>query len=77
MLFIWGGALLVIGGLLYTARQAIWRGRLSEAGTARSGVRSDTLEPRERSRGFQFKANWPGIALIGLGAILLLAGAVI
>jgi hypothetical protein len=76
LLLIWVGALLVIGGVLFTAAQAIWRGRLSEART-RTGGRIDTLEPsaRDRSGGFALKTNWPGLALIGLGFILLLVGA--
>ncbi len=35
------------------------------------------MEPtsRERIGGFGLKANWPGVALIALGFILLLIGA--
>ena len=77
ILFIWTGALLFIGGVLFTAAQALWRGRLSEARQARPGTTSGTLEPPpgERSSGFGLKANWPGLAMLALGAILLLAGA--
>ena len=76
MLFIWVGALLIVGGLVYTARQAIQRGRLSEARPAAPGSRTDTLEPRVRNTtGFGLKANWPGLALIAAGALLLLVGA--
>jgi hypothetical protein len=38
-------------------------------------VAGDTLEPRERGGGFGLATNWPGLALIALGAILLLVGA--
>ena len=76
MLIIWLGALLVLGGVLFLAAQAIWRGRLSER-RSRSAPAGDTLEPRERGRGFALATNWPGLVLIALGAILLLlAGAV-
>ena len=77
MLFIWGGALLVGSGILYTAWQALRRGRLSEVRPAAPGFRGDTLEPRGRNTGFGLKASWPGLALIAFGAILLLAGAAI
>lgn len=77
VLLIWVGALLFVGGLLFTAAQAIWRGRLSDAGQSRPGAASDTLEPQERGSGFGLKANWPGLALIALGSILLLAGAAV
>ena len=75
MALVWIGALLVVGGVVFTAAQAIWKGRLSDARPTRSGVASDTLEPQPRSSGFGLKANWPGLALIALGAVLLLAGA--
>ncbi len=74
MLFVWGGALLIVLGVLYTARQAIQRGRLSDARPTRPGAASDTLEPSGRTTGFGLKANWPGLALIVFGALLLLAG---
>ena len=77
MLFIWLGALLVGGGVLFTAAQALWRGRLSAARQPRTGLASDTLEPPDRASGFGLKANWPGLALIALGSLLLLMGAVI
>ena len=74
ILTIWAGAFLVICGLLFTAAKALGRGRLSEARSlpAQDG---QTLEPRARSSGFQLSANWPGLALIGLGGLLLLTGA--
>jgi len=71
------GALLVVAGVVFTAGKALWRGRLSEPRTSRSGVASGTLEPRETGSGFGLRSNWPGLALIALGALLLLAGAVV
>ena len=63
------GALLVLGGILYMARTAIWRGSLSRPAR-------DTLEPPRRGVGFLgFGANWPGILLMAIGAILLVSGA--
>ena len=76
MLVIWLGALLIISGVLFMAAQAIWRGRLSMK-RPRPAAAGDTLEPPERGGGFGLGTNWPGFALIALGAILLLAGAVI
>lgn len=66
------GALLVLGGILYTARTAIWRGPLSRPYSSRP-VR-DTLEPLRRGMGFLgFETNWPGILLMAIGAILLVS----
>ena len=75
MLFIWLGALFVLGGLLFMAYQPIWRGRLSDAKRKSSELPHDTLEPRRPGAGFGLKANWPGLLLIVLGAILLLSSA--
>lgn len=82
MLVIWLGALLVLGGLVFMMAQPIWRGRLSEARRRRtsSAVPRDTLEPhtlepRRPGAGFSLRANWPGLVLIVLGGILLLASA--
>jgi len=68
------GALLVLGGILYMARSAIWRGPLSGPESFRP-VR-DTLEPPRRSMRFLgLGTNWPGILLMAVGAVLLVAGA--
>jgi hypothetical protein len=68
------GALLVLGGVLYMARSAIWRGSLSGPGSSRP-VRG-TLEPPRRGLGFLgLGPNWPGILLMAIGAILLVSGA--
>jgi hypothetical protein len=74
MAVIFIGALLVIGGSLVMAYTAIYRGRLSGASRRASIVESTTLEPRGRSAAFDPKANWPGIALIALGIVLLFVG---
>jgi membrane-bound ClpP family serine protease len=57
------GAILIIIGLVFTAFQGIWRGRFNREG------RSFGL------KGFGVKANWPGLVLIVVGALLLLAQA--
>jgi hypothetical protein len=82
MLVIWLGALFVVVGLVFMMAQPIWRGRLSEARRRRtsSAVPRDTLEPhtlepRRPGAGFSLRANWPGLVLIVLGGILLLASA--
>jgi hypothetical protein len=63
------GALLVFGGILYIVRATIWRGSLSRPA-------GDTLEPTRRGVGFLgIGANWPGILLMAIGAVLLLSGA--
>jgi sulfite exporter TauE/SafE len=68
------GALLVLGGILYMARTAIWRGPLS--GPDSSGPVRDTLEPPRRSvRFLGLGTNWPGILLMAIGAVLLVSGA--
>ena len=68
------GALLVLGGILYMARSGIWRGPLSGPESSRP-VR-ETLEPPRRSMRFLGLAtNWPGILLMAVGAVLLVAGA--
>ena len=76
MVLVWIGALLVVGGVVFTAMQAIWRGRLSGPQRSPSGLARDTLEPTNPAGGFSLKANWPGLALIAFGALLLLVGAV-
>ena len=74
------GTLFVLGGLLFIVAQPIWRGRLSDARRTSSAVPRDTLEPhtlepRRPGAGFGLKASWPGLVLIVLGGILLVAEA--
>ncbi len=74
MPIIWLGALLVIGGVVFTADRAIREGRFSGR-RPRSAVTVDTLEPRQQGGGLGLAAYWPGFGMIALGAVLLLAGA--
>jgi hypothetical protein len=68
------GALLVLCGLLYMVRTAIWRGPLSGRDSSRP-IRG-TLEPLQRSvRFLGLGTNWPGILLMAIGAVLLVSGA--
>ena len=77
MTLIWLGVLLVFGGMLHLAFQPIWRGRLVvEVGFAPSDP-ATPLEPTRPAAGFGIKSNWPGIALVALGAAFLLAAAAI
>ncbi len=72
---VWIGALLILGGVVFMAAQPLLRGRLSGGKRLPSGRSSDTLEPQRPAGGFGIKSNWPGFALVGLGAVLLLVGA--
>jgi len=72
---IWLGALLVLVGVLFMVAQPLWRGRLSEQRSRSAVADTDTLEPRRPGAGFGIATNWPGLALVVLGAILLLVGA--
>lgn len=68
------GALLIFGGLLYMARATIWRGPLS--GRDSTGQVRGTLEPPRRGLGFLgLSANWPGVLLMAIGAMLMASGA--
>ena len=68
--FVWLGALLTIVGLLYLVKQVIWQGPLSGPIRRRPPA---TLEPRVGV--FGFARYWPGLALMALGGLILLAGA--
>lgn len=74
MTVVFVGALLVFGGVLFLAYEAIWQGRLSGASRRDSIVKSTTLEPQGRSAAFDPRANWLGFALIAVGTVLLLVG---
>jgi hypothetical protein len=70
------GALLFACGIVYTAVAAMRRGRMSDPRS--NDTASETLEPRHRGLGFLgWKANWPGIVMLVLGAMLLLAPVVL
>jgi hypothetical protein len=70
---IWVGALLVLGGLLTLAAPPVWRRHVSGR-QPRPRLGRDTLEPREPWVDIDPEEDWPGIALVVMGAILLLAG---
>lgn len=74
VLLIWLGALLVIAGVVQTALQPMLRGRLSGRGVS-AGAGRETLEPTQPARGFSLRSNWPGLAMIAVGAVVLLLGA--
>jgi hypothetical protein len=68
------GALLLVGGLVYMARAAIHRGRMSDPAANQNDAGKRTLEPGHRGLGFLgWRANWPGIVLAALGGFLLLS----
>jgi hypothetical protein len=75
MLLVLVGALAIIAGLVSTAAQPLWRARLSRWRASRSGA-GGTLEPAHPGRGLGLRSNWPGLALIGLGTVLMLAAAI-
>ncbi len=60
---VWLGVVLIFGGILFSAAQAAWRGRFSRADRSFTGS------------GLGLRSNWPGLLLIALGIILLLARA--
>jgi hypothetical protein len=67
------GAMLIVGGLIYLAATAIYRGRMSNP----NPNPRETLEPgRAGLRFLGFAANWPGLLLVVLGgAVMLLPAA--
>ncbi|UXN60205.1 hypothetical protein [Phyllobacterium zundukense] len=65
------GALFVVCGLLYMAGATVYRGRMSEPHS--SNNESAGLEPRHRGLRFLgLKANWPGLVVAAVGAVMLL-----
>jgi hypothetical protein len=68
------GALLVFGGLVFLMAQPIWQGRLSAVRHTPAAPEEPTLEPSRPGAGFSLKQNWPGLALMAFGGLLLLAG---
>ena len=76
MTIFWLGALLIVVGVVLTAVPPILQGRLSRVRRVDTTARpSNTLEPARPAKGLDPGTNWPGLALIGIGIILLLAGA--
>ena len=77
MLIIWIGSLLFICGILFMARTAILRGDMSSPQASTRDHANATLEPDRRSLRFLgVSANWPGIVLVVVGALMMLWGAV-
>ncbi|CAN7566204.1 hypothetical protein LJR219_004104 [Phenylobacterium sp. LjRoot219] len=68
------GAMFVIVGVAMAAVRTAGWGRLSQPNTQASD-RLTTLEPTGRGRRLSFKPDLPGLGLVALGAVLLLAGA--
>jgi hypothetical protein len=71
MVLISVGALALILGFVQVVLQPLRRGRLS-GGQRRS---TSSLEPRQPARGFGLRATWPGLVLIAVGGVLLVAAA--
>ena len=63
MVLILVGAALIFAGIVWLAGHAIWSGRFKREGrTFTAG-------------GFGLGSNWPGLAMVALGAILMLVTA--
>lgn len=75
MLLVWAGAILIIAGVAVAAIRTAQRGRLSQVRARTPDQHPDTLEPTGEGRQLSFKADLPGLILIGVGAVLLLVGA--
>jgi drug/metabolite transporter (DMT)-like permease len=72
---LWIGAFLVVCGILLMARTAIFRDELSDPHASPDEPGGVTLEPHRRGLRFLgLKANWPGVLLMAIGALLLLIG---
>jgi hypothetical protein len=70
------GSILFILGLLYLFREALVRRRLSDPHRTNDTNATPALEPR--GQGVRFLGlgrNWPGLAMMVVGAILLISGA--
>ena len=63
MLLIMIGALSILGGIVWMAGHAIWSGRF------RRESRTWT------AAGFGLGSNWPGLAMVAVGALLMLVTA--
>ena len=78
MFIIWLGAFLVVCGLICMVYETLRRGRLSGTQRPTPSVEDGTLEPRRHGVGFLGLAgNWPGLALMGAGFLLMLLGALL
>ena len=75
MTYIWIGALLFIAGVVITAVPPIWQARMSRPRQLNTGRAGATLEPERPAKGLGIRSNWPGLAMIVVGAALMLFGA--
>lgn len=66
------GVLLLVSGIILAATRTASRGKLSDPHATGASRRSYTLEPRGRGNRLSVKADLPGLALVALGALLLL-----
>ena len=73
MVYILFGALLFIVGITFIVVQPL-KGRLSGASSTGPTPQGKTLEPERPGRGMSIRSNWPGLIMITLGAVLMLAG---
>ena len=71
------GALLVIAGVVVATISTLRRGRLSEPQSLDPDTPRDTLEPTGRGRRLSLRADLPGIALAGIGVLILIIGAIV
>lgn len=72
------GSILFILGVLYLFREALVHRRLSDLHRTSGSNAKPALEPR--GQGVRFLGlgrNWPGLAMIAVGSILLISGAFI
>ncbi|MDR6635972.1 hypothetical protein J2X72_004786 [Phyllobacterium sp. 1468] len=65
------GALFVFCGLLYMAGIAVYRGKMSEP-HSRNGESAGLEPPHRGMRFLGLKANWPGLVVAAIGALMLL-----
>lgn len=70
------GATLVICGVVVAAFRTANNGRLS-ATSSRRRANAGTLEPRGRGARLSLWSDLPGVIMVGVGAVLLIAGALI
>jgi len=71
MYLVWLGAFLELAGMVFLVMRVISDGgSRPESKTAPA----DTIEPASHGPAPSLKGSWPGIAMLALGAVLLLIG---
>lgn len=70
------GALLIVSGIALAAARTASRGKLSDPHTTGPRRHGHTLEPRGRGARLSLKADLPGLALMLIGALLLLTASI-